>query len=397
MTDKTFQEMTDSRLSRLTMPDGMKNQIMADIRQEEKGTAPVKKKASLGLILALVLILGTLTAFALTKGFGMFDMMGGSLSPAHGTVRPDTDKLIQTNLSTYEFEHTIVTVTEAAYDGKYLRVTYATRAKDAKTPLAETPTSLWSIKGFEDGTDPRETNPQYADAILAFKEAAKQDGIWWSTLDWCTADGQNCTPVGSTMSYSTENNGEVISYVQFALWEAESLGNPFTVELPLRGRDTPKELAFQVARSPLPGVFHMQPPPAARAKNHTMQISECMASPIRTYITLNITVDAGVPAEECERIQGTWLTKAALTDKEGKTAYEATDMSGGYLDNFEFVMTEENGQPGWKHVIQDATKPVTMQISLEFASPAEYPDYFKLGVSESESVLISAQAIPWND
>ena len=94
MTDKTFQEMTDSRLSRLTMPDGMKNQIMADIRQEEKGTAPVKKKASLGLILALVLILGTLTALALTKGFGMFDMMGGSLSPAQGTVRPDTDKLI---------------------------------------------------------------------------------------------------------------------------------------------------------------------------------------------------------------------------------------------------------------------------------------------------------------
>ncbi len=69
-----FKEIADARLSGLRMSAGLKYRISSEISKMEE--PQVKKKLSLSAAIALALVLVTAAAFALTDGFGLFNLMG---------------------------------------------------------------------------------------------------------------------------------------------------------------------------------------------------------------------------------------------------------------------------------------------------------------------------------
>lgn len=233
--NKSFRQHTDEQLQYLTMTEGMKNRVR--MRMQGGRAALLPRRRMLSLALMMLLLVGTLTAFALTRGFGLFELMGTVL-PHFSTVRPEAEELVQRNLAFYSFEHVDVAIREAAYDGRYLRVAYSITDRAATEPLDEPGRDL---------TSGRQDNYQF--------DAAVKDEIRWSTLDWAMADGKDLNPMGMSFSVAGPNNGEAITWVQFDVRDGE-LPDTITVQLPIRGMDTPKELEFTMDKSGMQHIYY---------------------------------------------------------------------------------------------------------------------------------------------
>ena len=370
--NKSFKQHADERLAHITMSEGLKHRVRQAIQREQR--TPYRR--TLRVALAAVLLLGTLTALALSGGFGLFELMGTVL-PHFANVRPEADTLVQRNLAHYRFEHVDVDIREAAYDGRYLRVAYAITDRAATAPLDTPGTSL---------VDGRMENYPFT--------AANQDGIWWTTLDWAELNGQHVNPLGMTISVAGPNNGEAITWVQFDVQGLE-LPSTFTVRLPIRGSDTPHELEFTMDKSGMEHVFPLAPPPDKRVGNYVISIQDITVSPIRTYITLHLIIDPGVDMEEAWDIAGRWVTAATLSDADGKNPQQWADTGFGPVDNTEWVRIDlTDGKFDYEDRIIDPDKPVTMMVFFEFTPPEQYPDAFRLGHSEQDFILIPFTRLP---
>lgn len=165
---KTFKAHADAQLGHLKMTEMAKQKVRLRMQDSRDGIVHINRRV-LRLVVVLVLLMGTLTAFALTRGFGLFEMMGSSINPEYSAVRPEARELLQTDLARYSFDHVDVVIQEALYDGRYLRVAYRVRDRAATEPLGE------------NGTDVERLITK-GEPFFRFP-AAELDKISWSTLD----------------------------------------------------------------------------------------------------------------------------------------------------------------------------------------------------------------------
>lgn len=356
-----FAQVADTRLAALCMTEDIKRRVRLRMK-ENKGPRRGAGRMSLRLILALALLLMTATAFALTDGFGIFKMMGQHY-PELSRVQPQAEDMLQKDLASYSFPHVDVAVTEAVYDGKYLRVAYSVRDREA-------------AERFPDETLMDEASYQ------GFPAAAK-DGISWQTMDWAEVDGQRVYPLGYSNSMAGPNPGEVISWVQFDLSGAQ-LSDRFAVRLPFRFKDSPKELDFTMDKGGLKDVYSLKLPADRRAGNHLIRVTEALFTPIRVYLSVDLIFDAGVTMEEVADTTWTWMGEAKLTDAEGENPLIKADWAAGFTGNHAWA---QNDQGEWEDQIVDPTKPVTSIVINEFVPLETYPDALRFGVKD-DSILI---------
>lgn len=367
--NKSLRQHADERLGTLVMTEGMKQKVRDRFKGQQPSRLPSRR--FLQVVLALLLLLATLTAFALTRGFGLFELMG-TVMPHFATVRPEAEELLHRDLAFYSFEHVDVAITEAAYDGRYLRVAYSITDRAAKEPLDEP------------GKDLMSNRPNLYDFKAAF-----QDKINWSTLDWAEVNGEHVNPLGMSFSVAGPNPGEAITWVQFDV-RGIDLPDPFTVRLPIRGWDTPKELDFTMDKTGMQNIFFLKPPPDKRIGKYVVHVQEVMITPIRTYITLHLLMDPGLTPEEIWKLTNPWGGAASiLSNADGSKPLQFTDTGYGPIDNMIMERVELlNGEFDYQDRVVDPNKPVTMLVIPEYSPPENYPEAFRLGHSEKDFILI---------
>ncbi len=364
--NRNFRQTVDARLSSMTLSRDVRAKVLSQI--EKEGETVMKKRIPAAAVIALMLLLAALaTALALTDGFGLFDLMGKDKAEAFSTVQPDAYALLKKDLASYSFEHVDVTIREAMYDGRYLRVVYSTRDRSATEPFQVDLNNMEQAESFT-------------------FDAAQADHINWSMVDWCMIDGQHADPLGECGTYVGEGNGEIVVWEQFDL-TGLTLGETFTVELPLRNtKDTPKELSFTMSAVNLPGVYHVQPPEPSSLGDYTVQISEFLITPIRVYVDMQITVEAGVSIERCGKILHQWMKDGTLTNMAGEIGLTGAGNSSGFTENV--VWSDKDFTD---HIV-DGTKPVKGGVWFEFLTSAGYPDTFSLS-NGTDSITIPNVAV----
>ncbi|MGI6694619.1 MAG: hypothetical protein ACOX6O_00045 [Christensenellales bacterium] len=382
---KPLADSLDTRLSGLSITPALKRRMLSAIHK--KGNPPMKKKLSLSLAFAMGLVIISLaTAFALTNGFGLFQVMSTSVMEKFGVVRPEAEQMLHRNLASLELEHTKINVTEAAYDGKFLRVVYAVQAKGIEKPFADEPTNMESLLVIKDENG-NDASGVPEGPLSRFMDAVKADQVSWDTLDGAEVDGQSVCALGPTGSVSGANPGEVLTWVQFDL-TGTTLADPFTVKLRLTGLEKPRHMTFQLPSKNLPGVKALKLPKEQRLDNYRVKMTEALITPFRVYMAAEITVDAGVPMETCDRILRSWMTDAELTDSNRNLALAWVDSNhAGYpLENSNVAFpTQENN---FTQSIIDPEKPVKIIISHEFMTAETYPAPLRFGINDLEYVLI---------
>lgn len=360
---KTFKSIADSRLSGVTLTAGLKYRILSEIKQTEE--PQVKRKLSLSAALALALVLVTAAAFALTDGFGLFELMGTHLTPEHSVVQPDAFKLLQKDLAKVEFEHVEVTVKEAVYDGRYLRIAHATRDKAATAPFDKMSEEEIINGGFN------------------FK-AAVMDEVSWSSMDWAIVNGHNLNPLGGAGVVTGPGNGETIAWIQYDMSDID-VGDQLEVILPIRGKRSidNKELSFTMDVKDLPGVYKVKDVPEKDFGDYALKITNFQISPIRVYLNFDLIFKPGVPMDKIEKIMDSWAfgEKNSLGSQQGDITLKTADWGGWGYDNGEQKNTEfkmEEGKDYGFDVIIDPAKPVIGRVIGEYLSLEKYPDTFVL-------------------
>ena len=344
-----LKEELNARLSGLTMSEALKRRVLDQVRKEEEPV--MKRKISLSAIIAVALITVAAVALALTDGFGLFDLMGQGKREEFAVVQKEAYDLVQKNLASASFDHVDVTVTEAVYDGKYLRIMHSTKERDAKAPFDD-------AKVYGGG--------------FSF-EAAEKDGVWWSSLDWAIVNGKNVNPLGEAGVHAGNQNGETLAWIQYDL-SGMNVGDEMTVVLPIRGKQSidNKELSFTMSVKDLPGVRHIQAIPDARFSDYSLHLAEMLISPIRVYARVEMTADAGVTAERFDEIMWKWAMDGVLKGEGDEKPFTSSGGgSSGYLEN-----TEYSGD--FKITIIDETKPTHFMVEFEFLTRESYPNTFIL-------------------
>lgn len=345
-----FRGALDDRLKDIVMDDALRARILR--AAQAKGGLPVKKKLSYALAFALALVLLTAVAFALTGGFGLFDLMGRHKVEEFAAVQPEAYELLKKDLAVAGFGDIQVSVKEAVYDGRYLRVVHSTR------DLRET--KLFDGEKIWNGD-------------FRF-EAAEKEGVWWNSMDWAVVNGQNVMPLGEAGSSAGPEPGETLAWIQYDLSGLGAL-KKLEVNLPIRGNKSieRKELSFTLDAQSMPGVYSLAPAPEARLKDYTAKVTEVLVSPIRVYLTLEMTADAGVEAKRVREILGSWSVAAFLTDREGELNLRDSGGSSRFLENANYMLGTD-----FEVGIDDPAKPVRMQVYYEFMTAQNYPDTFVL-------------------
>lgn len=361
--NKDFKSVADSRLSGVQVSADLTYRILSNINQMEE--PQVKKKLSLSAVVALALVLITAAAFALTDGFGLFDLMATYLNPEHAVVQPDAFKLLKKDLAKANFEHVEVSVKEAVYDGRYLRIAHATRDKSATAP-------------FDKKTAEKISNGEFS------FDAADLDGVRWSSLDWAIANGHNLDPLGGSGVVAGPGNGETIAWIQFDMSEIQ-VGDKLEVILPIRGKQSvdSKELAFTLNVKELPGVYQIKEVADKDFGDYSLKITNFQISPIRVYLNFDLTFKPGVPMEDIEKITHSWAMGKDhyLGSDKGDMKLTVADWGGWGYDNGEHKNTEFKLEEGMEYGVDeiiDPTKPVICHLMREYLTQEQYPDTFVL-------------------
>ena len=125
---KEFHEAIDTTLSGLQGNPFLTQRIM---NQERTGEPVVKRKISIVAVLVAALMLLTVTAFALTKGFGLLDFIGAHQEKE---IPQNAEQYTLHELGTLSTDHFTVNIREGYYDGTTIHLIYDVIPKD-KTML----------------------------------------------------------------------------------------------------------------------------------------------------------------------------------------------------------------------------------------------------------------------
>lgn len=357
----SIRDAADRRLSGLKVDDALRRRLRSAYLDEAVVQKPPRRLRP-ALALALGLLLLTAAAFALTSGFGLIDL----LKQAEGGRVPIQEQVqegIRQDLASHRFPHTKVTVKEALYDGRMLRVLYSVQDLQATSPLVEPGSTIPHDFRFE---------------------AALKDSISWSVLDYCRVDGHSVDATGSSISVAGPEPGQALTVVQFDLAGLD-LEDSFEVLLPIAGPNTPRELAFTLSATDLKGIRQLPLPSPLVLKDRVLHLTQVVFSPMRVYVDMEIEVAAGVPEEVCHEILWRWTLDAQMHNPDTGQAYTLSDTATGYAGNTE----PDPGKGDFRHRILDESQPVVIRIHLEFESPGDLPDRLQLSAGEESLIILT--------
>lgn len=343
---ENYQFVADRLLSGITVTPVMKARILMNL-----GGTNTRARIKISLVVAIVVMMAALGAFALARGFGLLDWMATNRDPGYEQALLEAQQLIRQDLAFHSFPHVDVSINEAVYDGRMLRVMYTTKDRGAKAPFPKDEEG-YLIEGEEGFRFP----------------AAMQDGVFYS-VDWCQVNGETAMAQGEARYFAGEGPGEIVALTTFDLRDIKT-GDSLRVLLPVRGEDTPEALAFALDARDLPGVSRLLSPAPARFVDHEVRFSSFVLSPLRVYVSLDIKVDAGISPERCDQIASRWMD--------------------AQLDSLTMDVTSATlaDRAGWT-----PEKPTQVGAELSFMPQAEYPQVFTLTSAEGE-IRVPRQPVP---
>lgn len=220
MTDE-IRRALDARLAALEGSETRRVQIRARIARESKEEEPVvKRKFSVGMALVLALMLLGGTALAAGLGLNLFEILGAKderwLSVA--------DKAVLETQVPFTAQHdvmgeTVVTITNAYYDGQSLGIAYALENFRGFEPWTPTEEELAELKDFSDISN--EAAAEYMEYLMTHEFAEfVTEGEPYGVVEYeyipntlITANGVEVSPGGLVGGY--QENGtyyEIIDY-----------------------------------------------------------------------------------------------------------------------------------------------------------------------------------------
>ncbi len=121
--EERIQHSLNAALSGLRTTSYQRDQFFENATGGDK----VKRKLPVVAVLAAALMLLTVTAFALTKGFGLWDFIGAH---EEKEIPPNAEQYTLHELGTLNTEHFTVNIREGYYDGTTIHLIYDVIAKD---------------------------------------------------------------------------------------------------------------------------------------------------------------------------------------------------------------------------------------------------------------------------
>lgn len=201
-----FRSRVDDRLSSLTWDTGMQQRVLRLIDQKEEKNVRHMKKGTLALVLALILMIATMTVgFAIGDFFGILQY-----APEKAGNQAYLDMILVVG-QTYDLGAFSVTVNEAAFDGMRLLTTMELSSKDGVDPVFVLPKVRAKINGeavetrweggrgfyteagfwapYVSGKANVESYPEYGGAEIALWHTSEEDGrgnyrIADDTVEW---------------------------------------------------------------------------------------------------------------------------------------------------------------------------------------------------------------------
>ncbi len=310
------------------------------------------------LRLALPIMLSLLAlgaAIAAGQGLNLFNFF--SFWQNMPAVQPEAYTLTQYDIASYSFEHVDVSIREAAWDGRVLRLLYSVRDRAAARPYTDEELS--------------------ADFRM---ESADLDGISaYMGCDYVYINGVSLCLTGSMASRAGEENGEVLIALECNLLSriaAEApglvLGDAFDVCLPFLGTNTPRELHFTVSNTGIPGVRSLALPGAQTLGGIAYEVTDLTISPIRVYLTVRATLPIGYTDAQINQAVLEAMNPAL-------NALPLCDSSAALLNGDPEFIETANGEVLTLNHVPEGERAL-LEINAEFATSKQYPDEFHLTV-----------------
>ena len=288
----------------------------------------MKKRKTLCMLAAAVCLM--LAAGAAAEEIGVRNYYAdGQLMGASPAVLPEAERLILHDAGAYSFAHTDVTMKEVCWDGRVLRIVYSVRDRTADSVYTDD--EVWACT--DDGDFALQMSGADADGITA----------QWG-CDFLFVNGESVCLTGSMASRAGKETGEVLVYLESDRIErmaAEgtktTLGDAFEVWLPIlydyrtRVDETPQALHCTVRNRDLPGLRSPALPEAANdASGGVMtRLTQCLITPMRTYVQGEITLPAGLDDAAIERQVSRGLSLSLTVDG---TEYEMLEGASGVVN-----------------------------------------------------------------
>ncbi|MEG0759226.1 MAG: hypothetical protein RR505_12530, partial [Raoultibacter sp.] len=240
------------------------------IHQEAASNPPPRyaRRLSFGAVALIVLLI---TAMGVAAGihFGVFDFMARRFGQSN--VLPQAAEFIQNDLAVLETEHTVITLTQAVYDGGNLRIVYSIQQKDADSPIVQDDLEI-------------ETSD--------FRKQLAVDGVSMRGCDWFYLNGMEYSMTNGSYvdSIPGVEKGQALCYMDIYLASANILPQEdFQVGLPVirHGRNDYERLNFTVKANAASSVL-----PTLHKNGAVITVLSSSLSPVRAYVNLQIEMDA---------------------------------------------------------------------------------------------------------
>jgi len=276
-------------------------QTLADIHREALRQPPRRYARRLSFAVTLLLV-ALLAAAAIAAGahFGVFDFMAKMFGTSG--VLPGAEELVQQNLGRMELAHTTLNVDEAVYDGGALHVVYSVTQNDADAPLTD-----------QEAEDPQST---FNLAIAADQVHTECDWFYLNGTEYCMTNCSTCdTMIG-------ENDGELLCYLDIQLASADIVPDgDFTVQLPVAGGHG----VYQTLDFTVKAAEENQQPVVLYCDNAAVTLKSAFLSPVRTYVTIHLEMNADVTLHEADETFCDWA-EAELVDAQGNELAGLTEL-----------------------------------------------------------------------
>ena len=266
----------DKGLAHVEDRPSLRYEIMKKARGEQK----VKRKFSVAMVCAMVVLMTTTAALAAGVHFGVFDFMTNLFGQE--AVLPQAQELVASDLTVMELENTTLKVEEAVYDGGNLRVVYSVALNNESQTI---------------------------------EEAALADRVSLNGCDWFLINGEETVMTnGSYFGNMLSPEGDrMLCYLDIYLASSNIvLQEEFKVSLPLIGSGKYAEYAtFTV-----PGYDVAENPLKTQTDSVNVTLLGSSISPVRSYVRLRIEKLPNMSAESYEAALYDWQD-AYLVDKQG--------------------------------------------------------------------------------
>lgn len=275
-----------SQAMRDTLADIVQTETQIETRPKQH--ARTKRRTAVYVVIAALLITSVAIAAVLLQNNVFFNTMG--------TTPENAESIIHYDLADEIIGDTEVKVTEAAYDGMSLFISYSIRDLNAVEPI---------------GVD----NDPSGFRLLIEDDCNHMDSLnagWWVDQIWLDGQSVNMPSMSGGFDFGTGVPGEVLYSMQYRL-DQEDIYLQGTVEVALPiGEKQPLDslvidrehdqvalpdkglITFALDCSARDGITELKPNLETQGPRWSARVSDAVFTPIQTYITVDWAVDPGV-------------------------------------------------------------------------------------------------------